>query len=70
MIYIDSRYSPMSAITQTCHCSLCIQVVAGMNFKAHLTICGHTVDVQFYVPLPVNGEPQMPQDVQLLSGQL
>ena len=46
------------------------QVMTGMNFKAAIEICGFSVTVQFFVPMPVNRRPQMPRDVQLIHEQV
>merc|ERR1719474_2098884 len=45
----------------------CKQVVVGMNFKADIEICEFKATVQFFVPLPINGVAQNPQDFQLLD---
>eukprot|EP00484_Ammonia_sp_Unknown_P024480 CAMPEP_0197023680 /NCGR_PEP_ID=MMETSP1384-20130603/4338_1 /TAXON_ID=29189 /ORGANISM="Ammonia sp." /LENGTH=364 /DNA_ID=CAMNT_0042451931 /DNA_START=50 /DNA_END=1141 /DNA_ORIENTATION=+ len=44
------------------------QVVAGYNYRAHITVGDSSeYDVQFYVPLPVNGVDQTPTNLQLFS---
>merc|ERR1719397_2156392 len=43
------------------------QVVAGMNYKASIEICGQTAIIEFFVPLPVNGQAQSPTNVQIIA---
>ena len=42
------------------------QVVAGTNYKVNIRVCKKYADIEFFVPLPVNGQAQSPTDLSLV----
>eukprot|EP01084_Bolivina_argentea_P284391 487400_1 len=43
------------------------QVVAGMNYRALIEICGQYAEIKFFVPLPINNNNPKPQDIEIIS---